>query len=454
MFIISRGLPDSYFVPLNSAAMPHNVIWSGLKPGSAWLKPVVYLTATYLILSILWILLSDSLAIKLTGKNTAALYQLQQAKGIFFVVLSGMVLFFLSRKFYRNLANSFLQRESLEQKFFALNEAAKEGIFDLNLKNMTAHINNKMKLFIPVSSDTIDDFWHAYKKRIHPDDIPQLTKEYRESVKSGKTVWQTECRLLGLDNKYYTVISSVYLLRTPATGKLSRLIGTILDISELRNLQAEQYEQLLKHKQELTTSIIRAQENERNRWAEELHDNVCQILTVTKLYLGEMGNRPDAITRLLPETKKLVSDAMTEIRQLSATIKPPSFSKMTLRESLQRLTADINRVKEISFNFEFESLNETKLDDEQKLLAYRVVQEQLNNIIKYADAKKVDISLRHDKEKLSIKVRDDGMGFDTTRMKTGLGFRNMQSRLQIYKGDMTIHSSIGKGCTLSAAFAV
>ena len=418
----------------------------------AWLNPVVYLTATYLILSILWILLSDSLAVKLAGKNTETLEQLQQAKGIFFVVLSSTILFFLGRKLYRNLANSFLQTENLEQKFLALNEAAKEGIFDCNLENMIANINEKMKFFMPSSSDTIEDFWQAYQKRIHPDDIARFTQEYENIITSGRPVWQTECRLLGLDNKYYTVISSIYLLRDSATGKPDRLIGATLDISELRNLQAEHYEQLLKHKQELAASIIRAQENERNRWAEELHDNVCQILSISKLYLSEMGHRPGSFTRLLPETKKLVSDAMTDIRQLSASIKPPSFSKTTLKESLQRLTADINRVKEISFIFEYDKLNELALSDDQKLLVYRVIQEQINNILKYARAKKVEINLSNEEEKINIKVRDNGVGFDPAHMKSGLGFRNIQSRLQIYKGAMSIHSSAGHGCTLFADF--
>ncbi|MBL7743768.1 MAG: PAS domain-containing protein [Chitinophagaceae bacterium] len=424
------------------------------KPQTNWIIPVIGLTGAYLLISILWILLSDSLAIKIAGNNPRRLEQIQQFKGILFVALSGSVLFYLGRRSYRNLANSFLQKDSLEKKFLALNETAREGIFDCDLEKMTVQINNKMKFFFPASADMIEDFWPGFQKRIHPEDTARLVKEYDDIVSSGKTIWQTEYRLLGSDNKYYSALSSIYVLRNLATEKPVRLIGTILDISELRNLQAEQYEQQLNHKRELTASIIRAQENERNRWAEELHDNVCQILSVVKLYIGEMNHRPSSVPVLLPETSKLIADAIMEIRQLSATIKPPSFAKTSLKDALEKLASDINRAKDIRFIFDLGLLTEEKLCEEQKLLAYRVVQEQLNNIIKYADAKKVEIVFGMKNEKFFIKVKDDGKGFDPGRIKNGLGLRNIQSRLEHYKGNLNIDSATGKGCTLSAAFTV
>lgn len=413
----------------------------------------VCLTGIYLIISIVWILTSDSMAGKLAGKDTNTLQHLQQYKGILFVLLSGGLLYFISNRFYRNLAKSSQQRETLEKKFLALNEAAREGIFDCDLENMTARLNNKMRFFLPVVSDTIEDFWRIYQRRIHPDDIPQLLKEYDEIAKSERSVWQIEYRLLGCDNSYYHVVSSIYILRS-AGGRPVRLIGTLLDISELRKLQADKYEQRLKHKRELAASVIRVQENERERWAQELHDNVCQLLTVGNLYLSRMEKCPETVPQLLPQAKKIIADSMAEIRQLSASIKPPSFSETTLKESVENLVAGIKRVKEIAFSFDFEKLNEMKLCEEQKLLSYRIVQEQLNNIIKYADAKKVEISLGQETNEFIIKVKDDGKGFNTGNAKKGIGLRNIQSRLQLYKGNMQIESSPGNGCTLVAAFHV
>jgi two-component system sensor histidine kinase UhpB len=342
----------------------------------------------------------------------------------------------------------------MQQKFQALNEAAREGIFDCNLATLAAHINDKMRFFLPSNDSHISNFFEISRGRIHPDDLPMLTHEYKQLINSDRRGCQVECRLLGLDNKYYNVISSMHILRDDASGKPYRLIGTLLDISELRTLQAQEYEQRLHHKQELTASIILAQENERNRWAEELHDNVCQLLTVAKLYMDQMTKRTDTVTTLLPEATSLVRDAMTEIRQLSATIKPPSFLETSLKQAIRKLASDINRVKEITFSFIFSVSDETLLTDEQKLLAYRVVQEQLNNIVKYADAKKVEIMLHLRDGQFIISVKDDGNGFDPKVIKTGIGLRNIQSRLQHYHGNMQIASAEGEGCTLEASFEV
>ncbi|MDP4263590.1 MAG: histidine kinase [Bacteroidota bacterium] len=416
------------------------------------LSPAVSLTLIYLTLSILWILLSDSLATRIAGDNMPVLEKIQEFEGLIFVLLSAGVLYFLSRGFYRNMLNSFRQKESLEQKFMALNEAAREGIFDCDLESRKAQLNSKMRFFLPTPCNEIENFWQAYQGRIHPEDMPHFTEEYTEIISSRRSNWQLEYRLLGSDNKYYTVASNIYILRNTQTGQPTRLIGAIQDVSDLRNLQAEKYESELKHKRRLAVSIIRAQENERNRWAQELHDNVCQMLSVAKLYLREMNNRPGSLPVLLPEVTKMVSDAMLEIRQLSANIRPPSFSETTLQQSLEKLAADINRVKEIKFNFSINDITEIKLCDEQKLMIYRIVQEQLNNIIKYAEANKVEINLDQAKEMINIIVKDDGKGFDPSCIKTGIGLRNIQSRLQFYKGNMHIESSPGHGCVLSAAF--
>ena len=233
-----------------------------------------------------------------------------------------------------------------------------------------------------------------------------------------------------------------------------RLIGEIQDITQLRNLQADYFNQRLKHKQHLASTIIKAQENERNRWAEELHDNVSQLLTVVNLYLSNTVVTKEKNISMISQAKQIVSEAQQEIRMLSATIKPPQFSLMTLQQSIEKLIADINRVKNTTIQFSSADFNESELKDEQMLMIYRIVQEQLNNILKYAEAKQIDIKLQTINEQVHLSIHDDGIGFDKKQMKAGLGFRNMQSRLQLYNGHMELSSSPGKGCHLSISFPV
>jgi len=411
------------------------------------------LTLVYLLLSVIWILIGDWAVYNFAGDNHNLLEKMQSFKGLLFVTISAVILYFLSNKFYMDLKLSNQKNEILEQSFAALNEAARSGIIDLNLVTETATINEKMKFFLPSSSSNVHNFINRYYERIHPDDKERVRHEYTDILRSQNDIWKTEYSLLASDNKYYHVVNSIYIVHDKETNQAIQLIGEIQDISRLRTLQANYYDQQLKHKQRLASSIIKAQENERNRWAEELHDNVSQLLSVANLYLSSIQLKQEENISMLYKAKEMVTEAQQEIRLLSASIKPPVFSLMTLSQSLDKLIADIIRVKKISFHIHTSDLDEEELDDQHKLLIYRIVQEQLNNIIKYADAAHIDISVSSNADTIHVRVSDDGKGFDPKEMNTGLGLRNIQTRLQLYKGQMKIESSPGNGCKLIVSFS-
>jgi len=415
--------------------------------------PAAWLTLVYLTLSVAWILMSDTLAQQIAGDDARLLDKIQAVKGIFFVAISGALIYWVSRKLHRGIRVFQLQKLSIEKKFSALNEAAREGIFDYDIHSDKARLNDKMKFFFPAGAQTISGFWEMYRNRVHPGDVNRLEDEFRQITDSAKTAWQTELRLLGSDNKYYNVISSSYVIRHPGTGFPDQVIGTVLDVSDLRNLQAENYEQKLKHKKTLAASIIRAQENERNRWAQELHDNVCQILAVANIYAGDIIKNPGQAVQTGAEIQKLVCQSLSEIRQLSASIKTHTFTTETLQAAIEKLVANINRVNHFDFELSANGFDELKLNPEQKLLIYRVIQEQLNNIMKYAGASKVNVELAiKNDETAEVVICDNGKGFDPAKVKSGIGLQNIRSRLQIYGGTMQIDSSPGGGCRLQADF--
>lgn len=416
------------------------------------ISPSGKLALVYLSVSVLWILVGDSIALRISGQNAEMLDRIQASKGIFFVLASATLIYFLGERFNRSLKTSTLRNEKLERKFKALNEAAREGIVDYDFLTDSALVNEKMQFFVPCTDQPIPNFWVTYRSRIHPEDVGRISEGYRTLLISNRISWQAELRLRGNDEKYYRVIFSSYLIRQ-SSGKPVRLIGAVQDVSELRNLQKEHYEQQLKYKRAMTRTIIKAQENERNRWAGELHDNVCQLLSVVKMYLMDMARNPEHRENLLPETTQMVTDSINEIRQLSASIQSPVFSKMSLSKAVENLVANINRVNPIEFDWKEEGLVEGELENEHKLMIYRIIQEQLNNITKYASATRVSVHLHFKGNLVTLEINDNGKGFDPAEIKSGIGLRNIQSRLLAYHGTMDIHSSPGQGCRVRAQFA-
>ena len=95
-----------------------------------------------------------------------------------------------------------------------------------------------------------------------------------------------------------------------------------------------------------------------------------------------------------------------------------------------------------------EKYAEKKIDKNKELMLYRIVQEQLNNITKYATAKNAAIIVKTENGNLLLSVADNGIGFDTTQKSKGIGLKNISNRVEFYSGNMNVISAPGKGCTL------
>lgn len=224
-------------------------------------------------------------------------------------------------------------------------------------------------------------------------------------------------------------------------------------LNHLNETKEKYYEQQLYFRRTLSLSVIEAQESERNRWAEELHDNALQLLTVAKLYLDMSLTQEDKLSNI-KESRSLLLTAIDEIRTISHNIKPPHFETMSLTESVNLLLDNIRRFRHYNFSIDLPEKIVSGLNADQKLMVYRILQEQLNNILKYADAENIGIKLTVEGNLATLSITDDGKGFDTSVARLGIGITNMQSRVHPYSGTLEINSSPGHGCELVATFEV
>mgnify|MGYP002376973825 CR=1 FL=1 len=220
-------------------------------------------------------------------------------------------------------------------------------------------------------------------------------------------------------------------------------------------MQREYLAQQLQIKNEITRNIIRAEERERDRWAQELHDNIAQMLGVVRLYVSMIRSQPEKREEMIQKTTDLVEQSITEIRQLSANLKPPVFEEEEegLKSAIESLLANIGRVKPLHFSLDIDDEQSNRyLNNDQKLMIYRIIQEQLNNIVKYANASKVSIRIDIHPPTAVVMITDDGIGFEPDKLVTGIGLKNIRSRLNMFNGQLEIDSAPGKGCELRSAF--
>jgi signal transduction histidine kinase len=197
---------------------------------------------------------------------------------------------------------------------------------------------------------------------------------------------------------------------------------------------------------QIAQAAVSAQEKERADVGKELHDNISQMLTSTKLFLDIMRNKtPD---EMLDRSIKNINTIIKEIRNISKALVPSSIEDLGLIASLNDLLDNIRITNIIDIEFYPDSDVETLINENYKLTLYRIVQEQINNIVKHAEAKTVLIELFHENNMIELVVTDDGRGFDPTTVKKGHGLKNMRSRAELLNGTIEMITAPGKGCKL------
>lgn len=200
--------------------------------------------------------------------------------------------------------------------------------------------------------------------------------------------------------------------------------------------------------QQRTQAVLEAEERERIRIARDLHDSVGQTLAAARMTLGNYLSQKKIESSEMQNSLDLLEDSIKEIREISHNMMPSSLTKFGLTSALKQFTNKINALGKIEIELQIVGFKE-RSDEKIELMLYRIVQEIISNIIRHADARKVNIELvRHDTELILI-VEDDGKGFDTARTENhGIGLKNIATRVEYLNGNVNFDSSIGKGTSV------
>lgn len=221
------------------------------------------------------------------------------------------------------------------------------------------------------------------------------------------------------------------------------------DITEKLKAEVELARQADIRQKLITQTSIQVQEREREEIGKELHDNINQILAASKLYLDMVIKKEEEDpTEMLLKSYENLTLAMEEIRQLSQSLVAPSLGGVTLDLALLRLTGNLPAAADLRIELDTREYRRDVGDDNIKLTCYRIVQIQLNNIIRHARARTAVIRLKKTDDLLELIIRDDGIGFDPNKKSGGIGLRNIRNRVGFYNGTVSIDSAPGKGCIL------
>ena len=216
-----------------------------------------------------------------------------------------------------------------------------------------------------------------------------------------------------------------------------RLIATLLPVLGL----AIDKSQLSDDLRELNQRLIETEEAERARLATDLHDGPLQ----KAILLGSPNQK--AIDNRADLTRQLVSD----LREVCSRLRPAILDDLGLVAALEWQLEGFSKVSDLSFHLQTKNLD----DDDRfapavELALFRVMQESINNIVKHARATDVLVMLSREDGELSLRVRDDGVGFDARARAKGMGVPGMRERLYALGGTVDVESSPGAGTEVTA----
>jgi len=196
---------------------------------------------------------------------------------------------------------------------------------------------------------------------------------------------------------------------------------------------------------------IAAAEAERRRWARDLHDQTLQGLGAIKLALSAaLRGDPDVARARVSGAVTQLELEIAALRGVIADLRPPALDELGLEPALRTLAERVGVLNGLQLDLDLQ-LGERRLDAEIETIAYRIAQEALTNVVKHADATRVQLMLRATPSALELRVRDDGRGFDSPTLQhaTGYGITGMRERADIGGGSLRVEHHAGDGTTVA-----
>ncbi|CAA9197523.1 hypothetical protein FLA105534_01685 [Flavobacterium bizetiae] len=197
-----------------------------------------------------------------------------------------------------------------------------------------------------------------------------------------------------------------------------------------------------RHKLSVSKALIQGEEMERKRIARDLHDGLGSMLSSVKIHLN-LAKKENAET--VNGVDALLDNSIKELRNISQNLMPESLLELSLEHALRDLcAANSNAVTKVEFQY---LIKKSRLPKNYEIMIYRIIQELLNNALKYAKASQVLVSCSQNKDVFFITVEDNGVGFDISdpKNKNGMGLKNIKNRVEFLNGKLEIESKPNQG---------
>lgn len=340
------------------------------------------------------------------------------------LMLSGTILI---RRILKRLSKAERTQRSINRRYQMLFNTSSDQVFVMETNGQLLEVNQSVserlgysreallqKKFAELKSSLSAEGVQDHLDQIRKKDMHIFETELLSSA--GKRIpVEMSCRLIAIDDK-------------PCITCVAR------NISERKELEKR-----------VLIATIETEENERSRFAREIHDGLGPLLSTIKLYVNELetSDKEERETHT-QYINQLIDEAVSSARNIANNITPKIITDYGLLRSLEEFCAGINATKLLHIRFLPEGIIKN-LGSTIELTLYRIITELINNTIKHAQAQQVVIELKHEGNRIRLSYKDDGIGFELDKaLEKGdhtLGLRNIISRVRSLKGDFSFRKT-------------
>lgn len=356
-----------------------------------------------------------------------------------------------------NLLKLIIENKTAEEKVRILNDryklatcAAKLVIWDWDVRNDFFYWGEGFyKFYGYKTNDKIDtyDFWETH---IHTNDRESVKNSIRNFVnQKSHGLWNCNYRFKHAAGNYVFVINRGYLI-FDKYGEALRMIGSLEDVTEKKRIERQLIKKEINRYRLIAQSVIEAEDIKKAKIGQDLHDNVNQMLATAKLSLEVARTNLDKRAKLVKQSLEQIYNAIKEITKLSWALIPQSVIDLGLSDSIKGLLENPAVYTTVKTEFKHVGDIENGIKKNQKLLLFRILHEQVNNVLKHSEAKHLFVQLVVNHVEIVLTVMDDGKGFDAKHVnyKNGAGLKFISRRTKLFNGKIKIISAPGKGCKL------
>lgn len=402
------------------------------------------------------------------------------------LLLVALLLIFLEIKFiflpsakfvknnFRELKTSEAKARQMTMEISSLYESLKKSFQDLaevevevddyevfakcQLDGSFSHFSEKFDQVMEFDEERPSNFFEWLESQGY---TPKFLEKIKAILNHGNT-WKGDIKITNEEGDF--VWLRLHLV--PVFGEadsIKEIMVVCIDESEVKEAQArsqeiykEKLDKKLKEQQYRSVLILEGQEEERRRISRDMHDGVGQYLTALKYSIDGIYNVKSAQEKTRLElSKKLIRDIIKEVRRISFNITPVALSDYGIAPVISKFSKEMSKISEIPVTFENKTGFISRLEPKVENNLYRIIQEAVNNAIKYSKSSAINIELSHNAHYLHVEIKDDGQGFDYKKLKerghfnaSGHGIFNIKERVNFINGKFKLETAPGKGTSI------